>query len=184
MADSVNTLKGTLGGRKVSARAYAAHRGIDPMAVSRAIKRGRLNKSVIGNGDGTYTIDVDLADREWAENTDLTRAPFEQRDQAPPPPQVASPEPVESTVTAAARSKHWEAKHRELKFKEAARELVPAAEMKEALTKVFANCRTRLLALPTRARQALPHLSLADVAAFEALVREALEDLAEGPELL
>lgn len=179
MADSTNTLKGTLGGRKVSARAYAAHRGINQMAVSRAIGV-RLTKSVVKNADGSYTIDVDAADREWAENTDLTRVPFEKRDPAPAPaPAVDAPEPIESTVSAAARSKHWEAKHRELKFKEAARELVPASEVREEVSAAFANCRTRLLEIPTRAKQALPHLTLVDVAALEAVVREALEALAE-----
>jgi phage terminase Nu1 subunit (DNA packaging protein) len=48
------------------------------------------------------------------------------------------------------------------------------------LVSVFTACKTRLLAIPSRARQALPHLVAADLGVLEALIREALEDLVEA----
>jgi len=40
--------------------------------------------------------------------------------------------------------------------------------------------RTHLLGLPTRAKQRLPHLSNADLGVLDGLVRESLEELADG----
>jgi hypothetical protein len=129
--------------------------------------------------------DPDLADREWAANTDYTDAP-----QRAPAPVAAKPTPaVQSEVggasgpgeldlaSAAARAKHWDAEIKELKFREAARELIPARDVEQKLVDVFSASKVRLLELPTRAKQALPHLSVSDLEALEAIVRDALEEL-------
>lgn len=52
---------------------YASHRGVSPQAVRKAIKDGRLRKSV-GKAGRQVSIDIDLADREWAINTQGTMA--------------------------------------------------------------------------------------------------------------
>lgn len=179
---------------------YAARRGVSKMAVSNAVKRGRLRASVVRDEAGKFLgiSDPDLADREWASKSDYTDAP--QRAQTPPaevaPALVAVPahyepgrhvlvpdaEPGDESpdiASAAAKEKHWRAKLAELKFREAAGELVPVAQVAAKLVDVFSSSRTKLLGLPGRARQALPHLTLEDIAALEALVREALEDLAQ-----
>lgn len=53
----------------LSQRAYAAHRGVAEQAVAKAIRTGRLSKSVEHLENGTKRINVTLADKEWAENT-------------------------------------------------------------------------------------------------------------------
>lgn len=53
----------------LSQRAYAAHRGVAEQAVAKAIRTGRLSASVETLADGTKRIDVEAADKEWAENT-------------------------------------------------------------------------------------------------------------------
>lgn len=50
----------------MSQHAYAKHRGVTHRAVQKAIKAGRLNRSV---KDGRIT-DAALADQEWADNSD------------------------------------------------------------------------------------------------------------------
>lgn len=169
----------------LSQRAYAARRGVSHMAVQRAIKAGRLKDCL---NDGGQIVDPELADREWDRKTDLSRAPMYVREhaasRAPAAPGAAAPpddgEVVPDMADASAREKHWRAKLAELKFKEAAGELVPAAGVRSELEGVFRSCRTRLLGIPSRARQLLPGLSVADVGKLEDLVREALEDLAKG----
>lgn len=182
------------------------------MAVSRAIKVGRLARSVVRGRDGKPRIaDPELADREWEENTDLSQAPGyvkERADQAAPeveipaapapPPAAASPSPAAEAEEAdeddagggtlklgleSAREKHWKAKLAELKYRERESELVEAQLVEQKLAGTFAQVRTKLLGVPSRARQLLPHLDAADVGALEDLVREALEDLVddEGP---
>lgn len=165
----------------MSCRAYAKRRGVSAMAVSGAIKEGRLRLSVVRDAFGQPKIaDPDLADREWAAHTDYTDSP---QLAAPavavaPAPDVGDVPPGETVATAAARAKHWEAKHRELKYREAAKELIPKREVVAAVVADYTACKTRLLAIPSRARQALPHLSHADMVVIEDLVREALEHLA------
>jgi hypothetical protein len=65
----------------LSLRAYGRHRaalglsGGNAVSVRRAIHRHRLNSSLVYVGDTPKIADVQLADREWAENTDHLRAP-------------------------------------------------------------------------------------------------------------
>lgn len=166
--------------------AYARRRGVHPVAVGRAIKAGRLNACVVRDATGRPLgiSDPDLADREWAANSDYTDAPHHNPGALPvvaPVVQPADPELADQSVAGAAgRSKHWEAEMRKLKFHEAAGELVPVKDVDHRLVTVFTHCKTRLLAIPSRARQALPHLSLADVGTLENLIREALTDLSEA----
>lgn len=179
----------------MSLTAYAKRRGVSAMAVSRAVKRGRLKESVTHDARGQPKIrDPDLADREWAANTDYSEAPASviakaeafARGEAAPPPPPAGDDPAPSAhegmtlSEATATEKIWRAKQAELKFRREAAELVPSAEVRGKLEAVFSVCRTKLLGVPSRARQTLPHLTVADIAALEDLVREALEDLAAG----
>jgi hypothetical protein len=158
------------------------------MAVSRAAARGRLPTSVVRDATGRAVgiSDPDLADREWAANTDYTDAPQRAPAVAPKPTPAAQPEPDEPPAgpgevdlsRAAALAKHWDAQLKELKFREAAKELIPARDVEQKLVDVFSACKVRLLEIPTRAKQALPHLSITDLEALETIVRDALEELA------
>jgi hypothetical protein len=181
--------------------AYAKRRGVSAMTVSRAVKKGRLRASVVRDENGDPKIgDPDLADREWESNTDYTDAPQRAPNtppsaavQPPPVPTFSKPpdpaddeprdppevQPSDATIaTSAAREKHWKAKLAELKYREEAGELIPAADVERRLIETFTSSKTKLLGVPSRARQALPHLSVADIGVLEGLVREALEDLA------
>lgn len=98
-------------------------------------------------------------------------------DAAPPTidaPPVGEPE---GTATATERLKSAQADLAELKRDEARGLLVLASEVEKKVSDTFAACRTRLLSIPSRARQSLPHLANADVIVLEELLREALEDL-------
>jgi hypothetical protein len=78
---------------------------------------------------------------------------------------------------ASAIEKHWKAKLAKLEYKKKAGLLIEAAEVELRLVDTFTACRTKLLGVPTRARQRLPHLAPEDTAVLEELVREALEEL-------
>ena len=71
----------------------------------------------------------------------------------------------------------------ELDLAERRRELLPARDVEARLADAFANCKTKILGVPSRARQMDPALTHAQLALFEKLLREALEDLAGGAEL-
>lgn len=58
-------------------------------------------------------------------------------------------------------------------------ELVEVAEVRQWVASMIATARTRLLGVPSKAKQRIPHLERTDVFEFEELIREALEGLAD-----
>jgi hypothetical protein len=183
----------------ISQTDFAKLVGVTKHAVGEAIKSGRLVKSVRPDEFGTMKIaDVELAKREWMANTDTSMvrrpenvdaalarsagkwedisAPVDEGDDDGPPEMEADPSTAE--MSPAQRKAHWEAKSKELAFRKEAGELVPAAEVERALTDTFTTCKTRLLAIPSRAKQEAPDLTLAHLALLERLIREACSDLA------
>lgn len=171
----------------LSLRAYAAHRkalglpGGSLQSVQRAVQRDRITVVTV---DGLKRIpDPEAADREWAANTDHSRAPGYVKDLAGPQgddedDDLDSEGPAGSLATAAARQKHWQAELAELNYKQRAGELVNAADMAAEMADAFSTVRTKLLGLPSKAKQLLPHLTLADLATLDGIVRESLEELA------
>lgn len=159
--------------------------GVSKMAVSRG--KHRLVKTLLRDQDGKVAglTDLQAALAEWHANGDYTDAPHRAPvlTSVPPPASAPTPEPTpdveggEGLASAAARDKHWRAKLSELKFKEAAGELVRAAEVKRAWADLLSSVRTKLLGVPNRLKQQRPHMSVEDVAGVESLIRESLEDL-------
>ena len=80
----------------------------------------------------------------------------------------------ESVLAAVKAKRETMALHREEK------KLLPRDQVEKAMADNYTIIRTKLLALPTRARQRIPHLTLEEVAILDELQREALEDLASG----
>jgi hypothetical protein len=168
--------------------------GATVQAVLRAITRGRLNKSLVRDdaGKAIGINDVDLADAEWAGNTDLTKAPAavvvkamaaagsssspsssESSDDAPVDPNI-----VGSFQDALAKEKHYKALEAELNYKKRVGELVEAKDVEARIVDEYARVRTKLLGVARKAKAQLPHLTREDVTTIDNLVREALEDLA------
>ena len=177
----------------MSCAAFAREIGVSKMAVSIAIRDRRLLNSVTYDNAGNPKIaDPDLARKEWAANTSLGhvhRSPEHAAAaasrgrwvdvSAPIPGEVegdATQEP-DAGASPQQRKAHWEALIAERKLRETAGELVPAAEVEAALTETFTTCKTRLLAIPSRAKQEIPALTLDQLAVLERLVREACEEL-------
>lgn len=121
--------------------------------------------------------DYDLAVQLIRENTDLTTAP----QRAPPstsPRTDRVSEPMNIAEGAEAQ-KFWQAKLAELKFRKEAKELVQASEVEAEWAKLLGEVRSKLLGVPTRVKQAAPHLTVADVVLVESLIREALLSVGE-----
>ena len=178
----------------VSLRAYARHRGVSATSVHRAVKSGRLVKSVTITAAGQPSINsIELADREWAESTDLTKAPpsvIERAEEHQVPDAggdgtaaigVATGDVDPERLSPLMRQKYWQAKTAELEYKQSIGELVVAKEVEARMIDDYSQCRTKLLGIARKAKAALPHLTPADVATIDNLVREALEALAGPP---
>lgn len=165
----------------LSLRAYAAHRkhsgltGGSLQAVQRAVRAGRISV----DPDGRIQ-DPEAADREWAANTDHTRAPGYVKDQADGEWSDDDGEGAASLAQASAREKHWKAQLAELTFRERAGELVNAAEVAAGYAEFCSTVRTKVLGIPSRMKQAHPDLTLAQLATLDELLREALAELARN----
>lgn len=77
-----------------------------------------------------------------------------------------------------ARSEYERANLLELERKQKEGLLLPAEQVEKVWANSVTIARTKLLGVPTRLRQRIPHLTLEEIAIAEELIREALEELA------
>lgn len=180
----------------ITLTAYASRRGVSPKAVSKAVAAGRLSASVTRDQHGSPKIaDPDLADREWEANTrarvEYATPAAEQPAAAPgtrhPAPHAAaavSPELAtyyahrSAREGAAARREAVQAEMAELVLAERRGQMIPIDQARRDVMERYTTVKTRLLGLPRRLAQQLPHLATEVVPVVDALLREALEELA------
>lgn len=173
--------------KPTSLREYARRRGVSAEAVSKAITAGRLKESVVTVGGKPKIGDVELADREWEANT---RPRIDQPRPAAPAPAAAAdaadvPDYNVSRAlreAAAARREAALADMAEIEVAEMRGELVPVAEARADVIGKFTVVKTKILGVPTRIAQRLPHLAAEVVPVVDELLREALEELAAEPD--
>jgi hypothetical protein len=136
---------------KLSVTEYAKSRGKSQPAVSEAIRQGRLQKCLTVMPSGRYKIEPELADQEWADNTDVLTggaSHLSKRTHPMKPP----PEPGETLTYAEARAQHERFKSRlaELEVATIEGKLVNADEVKREAFRTARQVRDSLLNLPDR----------------------------------
>lgn len=165
----------------ISLRAYAARRGVSPMAVTYAIRSGRLSRSVGRRPSGFPTIvDPDLADREWAENTDQMKAAgsLAKPNAGGASEHEVDPDDGPSFAEAAAREKLARARLAELEYQERVGRLVDVNQVMAVFTERITRCRTRLLGVPSKLKSLRPNIDRDALVTLDALIRETLEEVA------
>jgi hypothetical protein len=153
----------------VSLRAFARARGVTLSSVQRAIAAGRLTKQSVGqDAKGRPVItDPELATQEWEAHT-RPRVDSRKGNGLGEPTRLA---------TATLRERNARAEIFELDAAKRKGVLVPRAEFELAWSAHVVAARTKLLGIPSRAKQLLPHLTVSDLAVLDRLIREALEEL-------
>jgi hypothetical protein len=189
----------------ISLREYAKRRGVSVEAVSKAITAGRLAACVVKVGRAPKIADPELADREWDANTrPRVDQPSAHARIRPTPrralPDVHDPEPAEAVdaadirdivvpdyfisralrEAAAARRAAALADIAELDVQVRKGELVAVDEARGDVIERFTVVKTKILGVPSRVKQRLPHVSADDVRVIDDFLREALEELADG----
>lgn len=149
---------------------YASHRGVSRAAVTKAVQEGRLRRCLVEQGGRTWISSVAAADEEWADNTRSSARVLERIEQSGVPPLAVS----EARLAAARAALAY------LDLAERKGELIDAKEAAEKFVEAVVVAKTKLLGLAASVRRRLPHLSTSDVGVIDDLVREALEDLADG----
>ncbi len=177
----------------MSLRAYAKRRGCTLAAVQKALAAGRLEESVVIYRRQPAIGDPDLADREWADRT-RPRSSAED-DELEALASELEGEAVDPSAPDAGISYNEARRRREVELWRQARskrevddldlavrrgELVTAREAAEAFAEIVSVAKTKLLGLPARIKQRLPHVATDDIKVIDDLMREALEGLAAG----
>ena len=78
-----------------------------------------------------------------------------------------------------ARTEHLKAELLELERKAKEKDLVPMSDVKTTWENIVATARTKLLGVPTKAKQRIPDLDTNAMSQLDDIIREALEELAE-----
>lgn len=77
-----------------------------------------------------------------------------------------------------ARTEHLKAELLELDRQQKLGRLVPVEEVEKRWVEIIVQARTKLLGIPTKAKQRIPDLDVDAIGALDDIVRETLEDLA------
>ena len=179
--------------------------GVTKEAVYAAIRTNRL--SVVRTRDGRELVNSETMRDEWARNTqkrigrgpkppagtvertpkrpgELT--PVERRTEAllsaAPAQNIAQTvEPVPDYDLSRARTEHLKAELLELERKQKEQILVKADEIEAKWVEIITMARTKIMGIPTKAKQRIPDLDTDALGLLDDIVRETLEDLATTP---
>ena len=169
---------------------FARIKGVSPPAVWKAIQNKRLVNCLIYDGiHKKPRSDPVVAAQEWERNTDHSKrtvgADIRIQPERPKPyvkPDVPRPDepPVAggpSLNQSRAVREAYQARLAKLDYEERSGKLIDAEAVKNEWFKLITEAKTRLLAVPSKSKANIPHLTLAEVGIIERLIREALEDI-------
>ena len=150
----------------------AKEMGVTVQAVYGAIKEGRLTP--ITDEKGKIWINSDTLMNEWTKNTQFMRV----KSPSYRPKPIKETESFPDYNESKARTEHLKAEMMEIEKKKLESELVNVQEIEDAWVNIVTVVRTKLLGIPTKAKQRLPDLDTTAIACIDDIIREALEELA------
>lgn len=167
--------------------------GVSRQAVYNAIKEKRLSVEV--SADGRECVNSETMREEWAKNTQTRigmgpKPPGPGREKKPlrsreermasrEEPRISrTSESIPDYDESRARTEHLKAELLELERQQKEGLLVKAEEVEHGWVEIITRARTKLLGIPTKAKQRIPDLDTDAIGVLDDIVREALEDLA------
>jgi len=164
--------------------------GVTREAVYAAVKSGRL--SVKECVDGTLKVNSETMREEWARNTQTRigvgpkpagggeRPVLRSREDRMSPRLGTTNEAIPEYDESRARTEHLKAELLELERKQKEGVLVAAAGVEARWVEIVVMARTKILGIPTKAKQRIPDLDMDAINVLDDIVRETLEDLASA----
>ena len=175
--------------RAEAARALA----VSAEAVYAAVKSGRL--SVVTGADGRPMVNSETMREEWARNTQTkigvgpkapgdggVKKPLRSREERMGERVAKTKEVIPDYDESRARTEHLKAELLELDRQQKEGQLVRVEDVEREWLEIITMARTKLLGIPTKAKQRLPDLDTDAIGVLDDIVREALEDLAGNDE--
>jgi phage terminase Nu1 subunit (DNA packaging protein) len=159
----------------MSLRRFAAWAGLSHTAVQQRIAAGALPTSAQKINGLWMILDAEVALAEWRAHTrPWVAAGGEDGDGA------GEPGPASPLALATQRERLARAESLELELARKRRELVPAWEVEMRWTSLVIEVKNQLLGVPSRLKQRCPAIRAGDLVELEAVLREALDRLADG----
>lgn len=167
--------------------------GVTPDAVYKAVREGRVSVKVSATGE--VLLNSETMREEWLKNTDQRRCRIGKgvRISSTDAPQLRSAkermaprerrmgetkEAIPDYDDSRARTEHLKAELLELDRQQKLGRLVPVEDVEKRWVEIIVQARTKLLGLPTKAKQRIPDLDVDAIGTLDEIVRETLEELA------
>ena len=163
----------------ITRKQAAEELGVTLQSIYMSVKRGKLTAMEDAQGNVLINSDTmrdELRRKSAGQRMDRIDAP------------VKKPKKVRNSITdesipeyeeSRARTEHLKAELLELERKAKEKDLVPMSEVQTTWENIVATARTKLLGVPTKAKQRIPDLDTNAMAHLDDIIREALEELAE-----
>ncbi len=163
----------------ISRKEAAEQLGVTVHSIYMSIKRGKLTAMEDANGNiliNSDTMREELKKKSAGQRMERVDAPNKK------------PKKVRNSITSEsipeyeesrARTEHLKAELLELERKAKEKDLVPMTEVQSTWENIVTTARTKLLGVPTKAKQRIPDLDTNAMAHLDDIIREALEELAE-----
>ena len=159
----------------VTAAQFSRDIKVTKAAVSKALKSGRLDEAKV-NRDGKVFLVKDKAFNIWEQTSDPSQPRARKKDVVKDI--GSSGEEVPSFNESRAKREAMMARLAEIDVEEREKLLVPSEEVKNAWIQLVTIAKTKVLGIPTKAKQRIPDLDKGAMALLDEIVRETLEDLA------
>ena len=155
----------------------AKMKGVSRSAVSQKKRAGILNGAIV-NVNGKDVLNKDEALRLWETNmvphfSKLEKVEGDNR-------KTTNTEEIPDFNTSRSKREAMMARLAEIDVEEREKVLVSAAEVKSSWAQIISLARTKVLGIPSKAKQQIPDLDTSAMTCLEDIVRESLEDLASS----
>ncbi len=143
--------------------------GVTVHSIYMSIKRGKL--TAMEDANGNILINSDTMREELKKKSAKKKKPKKIRNSI-------TSESIPEYEESRARTEHLKAELLELERKAKEKDLVPMTEVQSTWENIVTTARTKLLGVPTKAKQRIPDLDTNAMAHLDDIIREALEELA------
>ena len=155
----------------------AKMKGVSRSAVSQKKRAGILNGAIV-NVNGKDVLNKDEALRLWETNmvphfSKLEKVEGDNRN-------TTNTDEIPDFNTSRSKREAMMARLAEIDVEEREKVLVSAAAVKTSWAQIISLARTKVLGIPSKAKQRIPDLDTSAMTCLEDIVRESLEDLASS----
>ena len=147
-------------------------KGVSRSAVSQRRRTGILKESIV-KVNGKEMLNKDLALELWDKNSVSFTPEIKESTK-----NIGNNEELPSFNESRAKREAMMARLAEIEVEEKEKVLVPSEDVKRSWIQLVTIAKTKVLGIPTKAKQRIPDLDKGAMALLDEIVRETLEDLA------